>query len=789
MQRSSAPLALRTRSGDVVFGDAGGSSTIIATRTLVRALVAAAVICGAGLVGAANGLGATPSTPYDAVRVESPNPQAQGRWGERSALAGDIDGDGAGDFWLSAFQQSVGAAPLAGRVYLISGRTRSVIYSVAAPEPQSLQAFGFTVASPGDLNGDRRADLVVGAYGQDDVIGGAQYPNTGKAWAYDGATGALLYPLANPEPQSNPEQPFSKVFGFGTAISSAGDLNRDGRSEVIVGASSNDVPQGCGGQSPPETMPPAGCRRDQGQAFVFNGANGALLRTYNMPSNDQRLPSECNVDAPGPGIGTCGLFGQTVQGLGDTDGDGVTDHLVQGGTYGNNKAGRIWVFSGASGNLLFRIDNPAPTEVRIFGLQTVEPGAPGDVNGDGSADIYGNGFQHTLPSAPGAGPGRGWIFSGRDGSILYNLFDPSAEPNGGFAFSGANADYDLDGREDEFIAGQNGSGTAAGGGAAIFGVPTGFGPDAAGPALKDFEPPVEDRQPVGPPPANGLRFGRTVEAPGDLNGDCEPDFVIGAPHTDVGPNADQGRVYVFLSRVAQSSCPPRPTSPTRPAVAAFARCPSLTANVIRGNAAGGLITGTVAGDRIFGGTGNDVVDGLAGDDCIDLGPGTDRARGGLGNDLTLGGLGADRMDGGSGNDRTNGGSSADRINGGFGDDRLHGQSGKDRISGSRGRDRMNGGSSNDAISAGSSNDRVAGDQGNDRMNGNSGNDSLKGNSGNDRIKGSTGRDRISGGGGRDTVDARDGRRGDRIACGLGRDRVVADGSDRVGRDCERVRRR
>jgi hypothetical protein len=552
---------------------------MITTATAIRSGGLAALLCATGLVTAPAGGGATPDTVYEAVRLEAPNPQAQGRFGERSASAGDIDGDGVGDFWMSAFQQEVEGVPLAGRVYLISGRTRAVVYSVVSPEPQRQQRFGFTVDSPGDLSGDGKADVVVSGDVHDDFRGESSpgvpdpdpcgapepngcYENTGQAWAYDGATGKLLYTLENPEPQSNPELPFSAVFGFGTAISGAGDLTGDGRPEVIVGAASNDVPRACGGQAVPVPPAPAGCRRDQGQAFVFDGATGRPIRTYDIPPADVR-PTSCNMNVPGPGLSTCGLLGQTVQGFGDADADGVTDQLVVGGTYGDNKVGRMYVFSGATGRRLLTIDNPMPATdpragngARIFGLQTVEEGVPGDVNADGAADIYGNGFQSPGPTGS-SGEGRAWIFSGRDGSILYNLFDPSPEPAGGFAFNVAGTDYDLDGAADELIAGQNGSGTgenASGGGATVFGVPAAFGSSATAPPLKDFQAPVGDRQPVTPPPANGLRFGRSVAAPGDLNGDCQPDYVIGAPQIDVGGNADQGRVYVQLSR-GPSACP------------------------------------------------------------------------------------------------------------------------------------------------------------------------------------------------------------------------------------------
>jgi hypothetical protein len=43
-------------------------------------------------------------------------------------------------------------------------------------------------------------------------------------------------------------------------------------------------------------------------------------------------------------------------------------------------------------------------------------------------------------------------------------------------------------------------------------------------------------------------------------------------------------------------------------------------------------------------------------------------------------------------------------------------------------------------------------------------------------------------GGADSIRATNGKR-DVISCGSGRDRVVADRRDRVGRDCERVTRR
>ena len=220
---------------------------------------------------------------------------------------------------------------------------------------------------------------------------------------------------------------------------------------------------------------------------------------------------------------------------------------------------------------------------------------------------------------------------------------------------------------------------------------------------------------------------------------------------------------------------------------AFAGCPGLAANVIRGTRGANTITGTLRSDRIFSDGGNDDVDSSEGGDCIDFGSGDDRGQSGSGEDLLVGGSGRDRLAGNAGNDRLRGGADGDRLNGGFDDDRLNGDSGNDRIQGERGRDVTSGGSGADVISAGSSRDRASGGSGGDSISGNSGDDLLEGNSGNDRINGNTGKDRISGGGGSDRISARDGQR-DRISCGRGTDRVVADRRDRVARDCERVRR-
>lgn len=85
-------------------------------------------------------------------------------------------------------------------------------------------------------------------------------------------------------------------------------------------------------------------------------------------------------------------------------------------------------------------------------------------------------------------------------------------------------------------------------------------------------------------------------------------------------------------------------------------------------------------------------------------------------------------------------------------------------------------------------DRLFGLGGADTLLGLRGNDRLDGGRGNDTLTGGPGRDTLLGRAGNDVLKSRDSQR-DRVACGAGRDYVLADRSDTIARDCERVRRR
>ena len=213
----------------------------------LRITVALVAVCSAALMlGAPSAFGATSGTAYSLTSIDTPFPQATGRFGERHAATNDIDGDGVNDYFVGALSETVGGINNAGRVYAISGRTRTEIYDLVAPEIQDRAQFGFFISVLGDVNNDGHRDLAVGTNAQDTTAAGVSCTppaagcndGQGKAWVFSGRKGGLLYAVNNPDPQSSAR--------FGSRIGRAGDITGDGRPESIMGASNNDVPAGCG---------------------------------------------------------------------------------------------------------------------------------------------------------------------------------------------------------------------------------------------------------------------------------------------------------------------------------------------------------------------------------------------------------------------------------------------------------------------------------------------------------------------------------------------------------------
>jgi hypothetical protein len=172
--------------------------------------------------------------------LSSPGAEWNGQFGSSVSSAGDVDNDGCDDVIVGAPRETDGAAPGAGRAYILGGNGGYLLRTILSPYPEDGGFLGCSVSGAGDVNSDDFDDVVVAAHNED---GGADA--AGRAYIFSGAGGGILYTL---------ESPNAEAWGwFGWSAASAGDVNKDGRPDVIVGACAEDD----------------GAIQDAGRAYVF----------------------------------------------------------------------------------------------------------------------------------------------------------------------------------------------------------------------------------------------------------------------------------------------------------------------------------------------------------------------------------------------------------------------------------------------------------------------------------------------------------------------------------------
>jgi len=209
-------------------------------------------------------------------------------------LAGDHDGDGHTDLFVGA----PGAD--GGRVYLLSGKSGRLLRTYVAPPDAG--SFGWYVARLGDLDGDGRPDLAVGAPFARDP--GAEA--IGRVWVLSSADGRVLRHWKGTDRRG----------GYGGVVATVSDLDGDGKDEIAVAAPATED------QS----------RSLSGEVWIRSGATGRELRHW---SGQQ--PGE--------------QFGRMVIGAGDVDGDAVEDIAIGAPWHRRGTAdhvGRIEIRSGRS---------------------------------------------------------------------------------------------------------------------------------------------------------------------------------------------------------------------------------------------------------------------------------------------------------------------------------------------------------------------------------------------------------------------------------------------------------
>lgn len=300
--------------------------------------------------GGPTGLPATPTQVID-----SPTGQASAFFANELAAAGDVDGDGHADLVIGGLLFDGTAVDEGGAwVYLggPAGASAAPIVSWTDPLHEAGAHFGRAVAGAGDLDGDGYGDVAVGAPFQDVAA-----VDEGAAYVYRGGpTGPSATPdvvLTEPSHQA--------AAAFGRAVASAGDININGFSELLVG-------------TPQRANPDA----DEGNVYVY----------YGSPALIAAVPSGV-FDSP---LDASGAFGLAVAGGGDVNGDVNPDVLI-GTPYASapeDREGNAFLYHGCYCGVIHTepasttLDNPDGLPRSLFGAAV---SGAGDVNGDGFADV------------------------------------------------------------------------------------------------------------------------------------------------------------------------------------------------------------------------------------------------------------------------------------------------------------------------------------------------------------------------------------------------------------------
>jgi hypothetical protein len=218
-------------------------------------------------------------------RIEGSEPGD--RLGESVALLPDVDGDGLADLMIGA---STAGDAREGEVLLFLSPLAAGLQRSDAEERYEHEQSGamlHRVAAAGDVDGDGRGDMLLGAPG-----------------AGDNQRGQVFLLLGATNPPATLAHPEASILGsesgaaLGMALAGLEDFDGDGRGDILVGAPLFD-----------------GDGMDAGEAFLFHGPVQGSLETR-------------DADASVLGPGGSALAGSLLGDAGDLDGDGLSDAFI-----------------------------------------------------------------------------------------------------------------------------------------------------------------------------------------------------------------------------------------------------------------------------------------------------------------------------------------------------------------------------------------------------------------------------------------------------------------------------
>jgi Ca2+-binding RTX toxin-like protein len=509
-----------------------------------------------------------------------------------AAFTSDLSGDGRADVLVGAPYADYAARTDAGAAYVVSGPADlngagAALYTAGGASANAWT--GSSVAQGGDLDGDGRPDLLVGAPG----AGNNGRSGSGSAYVLLDAASGGVHDLAALDATWRIDGA-AAGDAAGTAVDGGGDLNADGRADLAVGSPYADRLG----------------RIDSGTVQVLYG--GSFAGVVDLASS---TAPGFRADGGGSGDGA----GVSVAFAPDTNADGWPDLLV--GAWRTDHLGR------GDGGSMYYLWGFGPSNLAYPAAATTTVGQP------------------IAPLAPEA------IM--RTGVVGFSI-SPALPPG-----------LTLDPRT-----------------GVISGSPTDIQEQAGTYTLTmvDFAHSISVPLSLRVTPLPGACANRR-------DGGGSADKILG---TGGGDRVAAGAGDDTVQGMAGDDC-------------------------LSGDGDADTLDGGDGNDQLHGGIAHDTIDGGNGDDQIFGDSGQDNLTGGAGADVMHGGSGFDDIAAGDGNDRVYGENDSDVISGGAGDDRLDGGNMADELVGGPGRDLLLGGRGNDIIIDSSGSNRVDAGPGNDMI--------------------------------------------------------------------------
>lgn len=308
-------------------------------------------------------------------------------------VIGDIDGDGNEDMAVGAIYDDDGATN-AGAVYILfmnNDRTVRNHQKISALEGnfhgvlENEDVFGCDVAPIGDMDGDGHIDIAVSNWGDDDIG-----INSGAVWIF----------FLNADGTVKKHQKISATQGglvgltsnrlFGSSVTSLGDLNGDGVTDIAVGSPAYDNEGG-----------------------LYKGCVWILFLNSNGTVKSQQKINDYQGGFTGK-LDNSDYFGGSVENIGDINGDRIVDIAVWSiyDDDGASNSGAFYILflntngtikhtqkiSAVEGGFRGTIASEDRFGVRIVSL--------GDIDGDGINDLL-TGSSNS--DEGGVDKGKAWI--------------------------------------------------------------------------------------------------------------------------------------------------------------------------------------------------------------------------------------------------------------------------------------------------------------------------------------------------------------------------------------------